>query len=70
MIFCRCSIRPLNRLLVQWLNVTVRLCSAPSSSDSSDSDSDSDSEKAKPTKTRVESSVSVVCNISQMIEVI
>ncbi|XP_020294200.1 28S ribosomal protein S31, mitochondrial [Pseudomyrmex gracilis] len=57
-ILTKCNIRPSNGALVQWLNVTVRLCSSSSSSSSSSdsSDSDSDSEKTIPKKTHVESS--------------
>ncbi|EFN78081.1 28S ribosomal protein S31, mitochondrial [Harpegnathos saltator] len=50
MIFCRYNIRP-NKVLFQWLNTNVRLCS---SSDSS-SDSDSDTEKIKQKKTSIKS---------------
>lgn len=48
--FYRYNIRPINGVLFQWLNITVRLysSSSSSSSDSSDSDSDSDIEKVKP----------------------
>lgn len=49
-ILSKYNIRPINGVLFQWLNITVRLysSSSSSSSDSSDSDSDSDIEKVKP----------------------
>ncbi|CAL1677949.1 unnamed protein product [Lasius platythorax] len=46
-ILSKYNIRPLNGVLFQWQNVTVRLCSSSSSSDSSDSDSDTEKAKSK-----------------------
>ncbi|XP_014473064.1 PREDICTED: 28S ribosomal protein S31, mitochondrial [Dinoponera quadriceps] len=39
------NIRPLNGVLFQWLNISVRFCSSSDSSDSSDSDSDTEKVK-------------------------